>query len=361
MRRIVSLWSVVVLGCSSGNSGQSVVLGSAGPWTEGYGAANRHGIELARDEINAAGGIKGKKLEILFQDDSGSGVVAARIAQEFVDNPAVLAVVGHVSSGAMLAAARVYDGHLVAVATTASSPALTGISPWTFRVISSDSANGVQLAEAVYALGLKRAAILYANDGYGRGLSTSFRGAFKGQLIANDPIGGVIADAEPFIAYFRKVQPDVVLVAGTDSSGLIILREARRQQLEVQFVGGDGWTPVVDDTAASEGVLVGAPFTAEDPRPEARKFVKAFRVRYKVEPDGNAALGYDATLTLARAVGAVGADRDAIRRWLHTLDERRAVPGVSGPIRFRADGDRVGRGIVLTRARAGRLVVEKSP
>ena len=360
MRRLVSLWSVVVLGCTSGNSGQTYLLGSAGPWTQGFGLANRRGIELARDEINAAGGIKGKKLEIRFQDDSGSGVVAARIAQQFVDDPAVLAVVGHVSSGAMLAAARVYDGNLVAIATTATNPALTGISPWTFRVISSDSANGVQIANAVSALGLKRAAILYENDGYGRGLSASFRTAFEGQVISNDPIGGDIADAEPFITYFKQARPDVVIVAGTDASGLVILREARRQQLRVQFVGGDGWTPVIEDTAASEGALVGAPFTAEDPRPAARKFVQAFRARYKVEPDGNAALGYDATLTLARAVGAVGADRDAIRRWLHALDERTAVIGATGPIRFRADGDRVGKGMVLTRARNGRLVVEKT-
>ncbi len=349
-----------MLGCLSGKSGASYLLGSAGPWTQGYGLANRRGIELARDEINAAGGIKGKKLEIQFEDDSGSGVVAARIAKQFVDNPAVLGVVGHVTSGAMLAAARVYDGNLVAIATTATNPALTGISPWTFRVSSSDSANGVQLANAVAALGLKRAAILYENDGYGRGLAASFRSAFKGQLISDDPIGGGISDAEPFIAYFKKAQPDVVLVAGTEGSGLVILREARRQQLRTQFVGGDGWTLVVDDTTASEGALIGAPFTAEDPRPEARKFVEAFRTRFNVDPDGNAALGYDATITLARAIGAAGADRGAIRRWLHALDERSAVPGASGPIRFRADGDPIGKGMVLTRAQNGRLIVEKS-
>lgn len=360
MRRLITLSVVVVLGCTSGNAGKSYVLGSAGPWTQGFGIANRRGIELARDEINAAGGIKGTKLEILFEEDSGSGAVAARIAKQFVDNPAVLGVVGHISSGAMLAAARVYDGNLVAIATTATTPALTGLSPWTFRVISSDSANGVQLANAVNALGLRRAAILYENDGYGRGLSASFRSAFRGQIISDDPISSEISDAEPFISYFKQSQPDVVLVAGTDLGGLVILREARRQQLKVQFVGGDGWTPVVDDTLASEGALIGAPFTAEDPRPEAQKFVLAFRARYHVEPDGNAALGYDATITLARAIAAAGADRDAIRRWLHALDERTAVPGASGPIRFRADGDPVGKGMVLTRARKGRLIVERT-
>jgi branched-chain amino acid transport system substrate-binding protein len=359
VRRLVALLSLVSLGCSSGDSGSSFLLGSAGPWTQGFGLANRRGIELARDEVNAGGGIRGKKLEIQFEDDSGSGMVAARIAKQFVDNPRVLAVIGHVSSGAMLAAARVYDGNVVAVATTATNPALTGISPWTFRVISSDSANGVQLANAAFALGLRRAAILYENDGYGRGLSSSFRAAYKGQVISADAIGADLSDAEPFIAFFRRERPDVVLVAGTDASGLVILREARRQQLKVQFIGGDGWTPVIVDTTASEGALVGAPFTAEDPRPEARKFAAAFRAKYRVEPDGNAALGYDATITLSRALAAVGADRGAIRRWLHALDERTAVAGASGPIRFRPDGDPIGKGIVLTRARSGRLIVER--
>ncbi len=353
------LLSVASISCGSGGSGGTYVLGAAGPWTQAFGLANRRGIELARDEINARGGIDGRKLAIEFKDDSGSGAVAARVAQQFVDNPAVLAVVGHVSSGAMLAAARVYDGQLVAVATTATNPALTGISPWTFRVISSDSANGVELARGISALGLKRVAILYENDGYGRGLTASFRAAFTGEIISSDPISAELTDAEPYITFFKQERPDAVLAAGTDASGVVILREARRQQLKTQFVGGDGWTPVVDDTTAAEGALIGAPFTAEDPRPEARKFVEAFRAKYNVEPDGNAALGYDATHTLAAALAAAGHDRAGIRDWLHGLTEQTAIAGATGPIRFRPDGDPVGKGIVLTRARRGRLIVEK--
>jgi len=335
-----------------------MVLGSAGPWTEGYGQMCRRGIELARDEINAAGGVRGAKLEILFEDDSASGTVAARIAQRFVDNPEVLGVVGHMSSGAMLAAAHVYNGQVAAIATTVTTPALSGISPWIFRVISSDSANGVQLADAAMRRGLKRAAILYENDGYGRGLSASFRAAFKGRVISNDPIAGDITNAEPYVSWFKRQQPDVVLVAGNDASALVILREARRQQFAAQFIGGDGWTPVVSDPAASEGALIGAPFTAEDPRPDARKFVEAFRAKFRMDPDGNSALGYDATLTLARAIESEGPDRTAIRDWLHGLTERTAVAGSTGPIRFLPSGDRVGNGMILTRAHGGRLVVE---
>lgn len=357
MRQLLALSCLILAGCSAGGGGV-LKLGAAGPWTEGYGQACRQGIELARDEINAAGGIRGAKLEIVFADDSASGAVAARVAKRFVDSADIAGVIGHMSSAAMLAAVPVYDGQLAAVATTVTTPMLSGLSPWIMRVISSDSANGVQLANAATRLGLKRAAVLYENDGYGRGLSASFRSAFKGTVIANDPILGGITNAEPYIAWFKRERPDVVLVAGNDASALVILREARRQQLVTQFVGGDGWTPVIADSVASEGVLIGAPFTDEDPRPETRKFVDAFRARFHTAPDGNAAMGYDATLTLARALEANGPNREAIRNWLHALDERTAVAGVTGPIRFLPSGDRVGNGMMLTRARHGRLVPE---
>ena len=85
-------------------------LGMAGPFEEGFGAANRRGAELAVAEINAAGGIGGRNLILDFRDDQGDGSRAATIAQEYVDNPAIIGVIGHVTSGAMVAAAKVYDG-----------------------------------------------------------------------------------------------------------------------------------------------------------------------------------------------------------------------------------------------------------
>jgi branched-chain amino acid transport system substrate-binding protein len=334
------------------------ILGCAGPWDEGFGRANRRGIELAVDEVNAGGGIDGIQLQVDCRNDEGDGARAAAIADSFANDPAVVAVVGHVNSGAMLAAAKVYDGRLPAVATTASSPALTGISPWVFRVISSDSANGADLARAMDARGLARAAILYENDGYGRGLADAFRASYRGTVLSIDPIPADFDDPEPFVAYFQRLQPQVVLVAGTERSGIAFLREAKRQRLAAEFVGGDGWTGVVGDTAAAEGALVGAPFTPADPRPEAQRFVNAFRARFGADPDGNSALAYDATMVLAEALRRVGPDRRRIRDWLAGLDEARAWTGATGPIRFRPDGDPIGKSIVLTRIRGGRLVMD---
>jgi branched-chain amino acid transport system substrate-binding protein len=356
VRQSIVLMVLLLAACSG--RGETYRLGAAGPWTERYGAMNRRGIELAVEHINRQGGIRGRKLEIVMRDDEGSGEKAARIAAEFVNDPSIVAVVGHVNSGAMVAAAKVYHGGLPAVATTASSPDLTGISPWVFRVISSDSTNGLDLARFSTSLGHRRAVILYENNPYGRGLTQSFSRNFPGQVVSADPIGeSGDQDFEPFVAYFKRVRPDVVFVAGTEASGLALLREARRQGLASDFMGGDGWTGIVLDTAASEGAYVGAPFSAADPRSEAQEFVKAFRTKYGMTPDGNAALGYDATRLLAGALEARGADRAAIREWLATLSAQHAHRGVTGPIRFGPNGDPVGKGFVMKQLERGTLVV----
>jgi len=112
------------------------------------------------------------------------------------------------------------------------------------------------------------------------------------------------------------------------------------------------------DTTLAEGVVVGAPFTAEDGRPEAQLFVERFRKRYGITPDGNAALAYDATMLLADAARRVGPNRSRLREYLAALGERGGYRGVTGTIAFSADGDPTGKTIVMTRIRRGALTLE---
>src|SRR5687768_1978799 len=346
-----------MLACQQNATGY--VIAAAGPWKQGYGQMNRLGIELAVDEINASGGIDGHKLGVIYRDDEGDGETAAKIAQEFVANLNISAVVGHVNSGAMVSAARIYDGQLAALATTATSPDLTGVSPWVFRVISSDSANGIDLARFAARLGAQRAAILYENNAYGRGLTDAFRRSFPGEIISIDPITDAGSqDFEPYVSYYKRMSPEIVFVAGTEASGMALLREAKRQSLETRFLGGDGWTGVVADTSAAEGAYVGAPFTDADTRPEVRKFVQAFVAKYDRVPDGNAALAYDATMVIARALAKQGASRAHVREYLAGMHARSTLPGVTGPIAFLPNGDPVGKSFVMTRVRRGALVPE---
>jgi branched-chain amino acid transport system substrate-binding protein len=353
--------TLVVAACRAMTSAP-IVLGAAGPWTEEYGAMNRRGIELAVEELNSPSPGRGAPVQIVFRDDNGDGMRAAAIAQEFINRRDIVGVIGHVNSGAMVAAARVYDGHLPAVATTASSPALTGISPWTFRVISSDSMNGLEIARFVMRRGRRRAAILYENNAYGRGLTDAFVRGFKGEIVSVDPIAeGATQDFEPFVTYFKNHAPDVVFVAGTGASGLAFLREARRQTLRADLVGGDGWSVLASDTTLADGVYAGVPFTAEDNRADVRLFVERFRKRYGITPDGNAALAYDATMLLADAARRVGPNRARLRAYLAGLREQGGYRGVTGNIAFSPDGDPMGKAIVMTRIRAGALTLQDAP
>jgi branched-chain amino acid transport system substrate-binding protein len=346
---------LLLVACTRGEPA-SITFGAAGPWQQGYGAMNRKGIELAVAEINALPERRGKPIRVLYRDDEGDGQKASRIAQEFVDSSNVAAVIGHVNSGAMVSAAQVYDGRLAAVATTATSPALTGISPWAFRVISSDSSNGIDIAHFATRIGLRRAAVLYENNTYGRGLADAFRRAFAGDVISVDPIAeGGEQSFEPYVSFYARHKPDVIFVAGTDASGLAFLKEVRRQALPVDLMGGDGWSGLSVDTLRSRGVYAGVPFTAEDQRAEARTFVAAFHRRFNQQPDNNAALAYDATMLLYRAATKAGTDRVKIRDHLAGLTRESAYKGVTGAIHFRPDGDPVGKSVVMTRIDHGVL------
>jgi branched-chain amino acid transport system substrate-binding protein len=338
--------------------GATYTIASASPANEAYGLMARQGTELAVDAINRRGGIRSHRLALLRVDDEGSGATAAAVAQELVNADSVLAVVGHANSTATVAAAGVYDGQLAAVSPSASSPEITGLSPWLFRVIPSDSANGIELARFAKKLGHTRAAILYENNSYGRGLADSFRRAFAGEITSSEPVAVDGKEVEPYLTYLKLHEPGLIFVAGSDGSGLEILREARRQGIKSDFLGGDGWAGVTSDTAAAEGVYVGAPFSPDDPRPEVREFVQTFRAKFGRDPNGFAALAYDATMVIAQAIERAGPDRAAVRDYLESMRERKPYSGVTGSIAFQPTGDIMAKTMSMTRARRGALVLQ---
>jgi branched-chain amino acid transport system substrate-binding protein len=300
------------------------VVGAAGPWKQGYGLQNLQGVQLAAEEINKAGGINGHAFQVIERDDEGDGALASKIAQEFVRNRKISAVIGHVNSSGMLASARIYDGRLAAVATSATSPDLTGISSWVFRIISSDSLNGVALA--------------------------TFASRFS---VHNADL----PTAEPYIAYLKMRKPKIVFVAGRVASGLKILQEAKRQGFTAAFIGGDGWQGIVSDTAVAEGAYVGMSFTPEDPSPAARAFVAAFEKKFGTPPDAHAALAYDATRLIAQALKDRGPDRTRIRNYLRSLTVETAYVGLTGRAYFEDTGDPVGMRFKVLRVHNALLTV----
>ena len=349
---LLPLLAAALAGCDAG--GGTIVIGTAGPFKEGYATMVRRAVEMAVDEINAQGGVEGRRFSVLPRDDEGNGVKAGAVAREFVENAAVVGVVGHANSGGMVGAAAEYDGELAAIVPSATSPEITGISPWVFRVTVNDSVNGANLARFAGEMGKRRVAVLYDNNVYGRDLARAFLAGYAGTPLAVDPIADDGSKVEPIVSYYRGVNPDLIFVAGTESSGRALLREARRQGFAPQWLAGDGWTGLAADTGVAEGVMVAVPVWLAETE-EGRRFADAFERRYGVTPDANAAMAYDATRLLAQAVREAGADRGAVRDYLARVRGERAFRGVTGPIAFRPDGDPERAGFVMTQVRNGTL------
>jgi branched-chain amino acid transport system substrate-binding protein len=367
MRRLqqLSLRSVVLAlaiaelaGCD--RSGRPVVVGVAGPFTTAYGASMRQGAELAAREVNANGGIGSRPLELRFVDDGADPDSALRVAQRLHDAPEVVAVVGHVNSGAMLNAAAAYERGLPAVATSATSGLISRLGDWVFRVAPSDSANSVELARVAREID-RPVAVLYENEDYGRGLADGFRGALAGsggRVLTIDPYLPTTADFRPYLERMRQQGAGVVFIAGLETDAARIIDQAREIGLEARFLGGDGMEGLTGMGAAYEGTLVGVLFHP-DASPLATAFAAQFREAFGREPDSFAALGYDATRLIAEAARAAGADRASIREHLAGVgrDGRPAYQGVTGTIRFDENGDPVDKQFSVGAVRGGRIVL----
>ncbi len=360
MRQMLGVVAATMLAaCGARDGGDTVTFGAVAPFGTGYGTQVKRAVELAVEDLNKAGGINGKRVEVVYKDDSASGAHGVAVAEAFAGDARIVAVIGHANSVVSVATARVYDGRLVAISPSSSSPDLTGVSPWVFRTINSDSLNGVELARYAAARGHRRAALLYENDAFGRGLTAVFQRAFPGQVVAIDPISAATREFEPLVNYYRtRVKPDVVFVVGTEGSGITFIKEARRQQLRAELIGADGWSGIVAAGAEVDGAIVGAPFTADSPREQARSFVAAFKARYNEAPNGFAACAYDAVMLAASAVREAGNDRKAVRDWLAAM--RAPHEGVTGRFVLGSNGDPKGKSLVMLQVRGGQLTAAEA-
>jgi branched-chain amino acid transport system substrate-binding protein len=364
---ILSLPVVLALGCGSADTGP-VRLGIALSITEAGTVPMKRGAELAAAEINAAGGINGRPLELVMRDDHGDADSGIALAQELYDSDVPAVIAGAYSSVA-LAAAPVYNGGrrpLVQLSPSASSPLLSQAGRYTFRLCPSDLAYGAALAQAASDRGWNRVAILYVNDAYGRGVRQTFVAEFS-------RLGGEVVELDPFLAsspdvgaYLKRMQQEkrvqAVVLAANQDEGLSVLRELRAARLNVPILAADGMSGAErTNPALMEGTLVSSGYIALDPEERNLKFVQAYRKRFPEAgwPDQGAAATYDAVHLLATVIGAVGTDRERVRdRLAATGSTAPAFIGVVGRVAFDSAGDVPSVPVRVGRAKGGLLVLE---
>jgi branched-chain amino acid transport system substrate-binding protein len=304
-----------------------------------FGTSTVEGEKLAADEINAAGGVLGRKIKLIIEDDQGKAEEAASVVTKLITSNDVVALLGENSSNQSLAAAPIAQTNKVPmVSVSSTNPAVTQKGDYIFRVCFTDPYQGKALAAFVSNnLKLKSAAILVdrKND-YSVGLAEFFRKNFEangGKIASEQSYSGGDTEFRPQLTTVKSSKPDILFIPGFYTEVGQIAIQARDLGITIPMLGGDGWdSPTViqiggksvDNSYFSDHYFIG------DPRALVQHFVSAIRKRTGMDPEATAALGYDAMKILAQSIQKAGSlDRQKIR---DAIASTANYDGVSGKI-----------------------------
>jgi branched-chain amino acid transport system substrate-binding protein len=324
-------------------------LGLAGSLSDPVGVPMKRAAELAVEEINAAGGIQGRPLELVQRDDYADADSAVFVATDLYE-AGVSAVIGHLFSSTTLAASPVYNGGsdpVAAVSPSSSSPDLSFAGEYTFRVCPSDLAHGIALARWIHdTLRLSRGAVLYLNDQYGRVVRQTFVRDFArrgGELVSVDPYLGETPDVSAYLDRLAKLaRVEFLVVAGNRTEAEEILRQARTRGLQMPVLGGDGLEGIETAGAIADGVYLSSAYLPTLDTPSNRAFLQAYRKKFPAAglPNQPAAATYDAVYLLRDVIARSGPKRDAVRAELARVGNGSpAFKGVTGTVAFDGRGD----------------------
>ncbi len=330
-----------------------------------YGENFKYSITMAADKINAAGGLLGKKVEILVMDSKGDPKEAALIAQKFVQDSSLVAELGDFTSTSCLAAAPIYErGKMVQLSPTSSHPDFAKSGEYMFGIVGTQDAEGpfnVRYIAQEY-MGLKNAAVIYINNDWGHVTKDRFVKAaekFNLKITGEQPFMESEKDYAAILNKLRQQNPEGLFVAAMYNEASLIARQIRKMGWDVKLLapssvfsaklielGGD----------AVEGIVTNTFFALEDPDPAVQGYIAEFEKVAKRKPNLHAACAYDSMMMLADAITrANSTDRTAIR---NALAETKDFNGITGKLTFTKVGD-IARKYKVMVVEKGQWVVKK--
>ena len=309
--------------------GDTIKIGEVGSMTGGeasFGISTSRGVQMALDEVNGAGGVNGKKLEILALDDQGKQDEAATAVTKLITQNKVIAILGEVASSRSLAMAPIAQQYKIPMITPASTnPAVTEKGDFIFRVCFIDPFQGTVMAKfALNNLKAKKVAILRdVKSDYSVGLADFFIKAFTqggGQVVADLSYSTGDTDFASQLTAIRAKSPEAIFVPGYYTEVGLVARKAKELGIKAPLMGGDGWdSPRLIEIGgeALNGSYFSNHYSSDDTSPEVQDFVQRYKKAYNETPDSMAVLGYDALHVLVGAMkhakSLAGPDlRDAI-------------------------------------------------
>jgi branched-chain amino acid transport system substrate-binding protein len=313
-----------------------------------YGLSAVNGVRMAVEEVNATGGVRGRRVDLIVRDTRSDLTETETVVRQLAEGERVHMLLGEIVSSRSIAAARVAQAARVPMLTpSATNPEVTRQGDYVFRSCYTDPLQGAAIAAfAARTLGARRAAFLLdAGQTYSTELARFIREEFTrhgGEVVLTSFYASGANDFRSQLGEIREARPDVVFVPGYYLEAGLLARQAEQAGIKAPLVGGDGWdSPRLYEIGgdALVGDYFSSHFSADDDDPLVRRFVADYQRFYNATPDAFAATAYDAArLLLDACARAATLDRDALR---DALAQTRDFPGVTGLVTFNADRDAV--------------------
>src|SRR5574344_500744 len=346
--------------CSCGKSSSNTIkIGGIFPLSGNvavYGVECRNGVNLAIDEINAAGGVNGKKIELISEDDEGDSAKSVNAYKKLTTQDGVKLIIGSLTSGCTIAITSLAQANgVVQLAPAATAVPVTDAGNYIFRACYTDPFQGKVGGKFSYeTLGAKNAAILYdiGND-YSVGLTDNFVEAFTaagGTIVSKESYSTGDKDFNAQLTKIKAANPDLVYLPDYYGTVALIAKQLRAVGINTPIVGADGWDGL--STNAGDEVLNGYysnHYAADSTDPAVQKFVSSFSKKYNKAPNAFAALGYDCVYLLKDAIAKAGSENStAVKDALAATDGNY----VTGHLTFDAKHNPVKSAVMLELVKA---------
>jgi branched-chain amino acid transport system substrate-binding protein len=351
----------------------AIRIGTAAPLSGAqafFGEGWHKGIKMYFDEANAAGGISGRKIELVQQDDKADPREGTLVAQKFCDDRAMVAVIAHFNSGVTLPSLDVYSGCGMPQVTISSNPKVTQLGfKHVFRVSATDDVYGTLPAKVgVQKLGLKSAIVVHDKQAFGQGIAEIFGKAFQdagGKVLTTQSVDPKDVDFGPIVARIKRDNPDAVYFGGVMPQLALLAKQMREQGVSARYFVPDGaYTPdfVSQGGSATEGTYVSFDAPPYDSTESLKKFAANFKAKFGSEAGPYSAYGYQQAWVMAealkRSAAANALTRGGVMEALRKTDLK---DGVLGDLKFDSKGDIQDAGIFIYLVKGGKFEIFHSP
>ena len=359
------LATMFIVGCGKkANDGNVIKIGVIAPLTGNYaqyGVAVKEGVELKVDAINNAGGINGKKIELVTADSKGDVQEAVNVFKKMVSQDKVNIVIGEVVSATSQAISGLaQQAKVPLISATATSLDVTKGKDFVFRTTFTDPYQGTATAKYAKSKGIKSIAILTnSSNDYSVGIANAFKEQAKkdGIIITEEKYTNDDKDFKAILTKVKGQNPQAIFIPDYYNTIGLIISQAKDLGINAQYLGGDGWDGIQTNFGkVAEGAIFASQFSPDDKSENVQKFMKAYKAKYNKEPIMFAALGYDTVQIVETALKSTKDMSGASIR--EAMNNVGGIDLITGKLKFDADRNPE-KAVTFIQVKGGKLTLKE--